>query len=181
LNSAAYLRDVTRTFKNYKALGDAAIAQVSNNDLHTLVDPDSNSLSIMIKHVAGNLKSRFDDFLTTDGEKPARNRDAEFEMSEQASREQILALWNGAWAIALASVEALAPEDLDRTVYIRGEAFLVFEALSRSATHTSYHVGQIVFLAKHFAGAEWKSLSIPKGQSAQYRTGTFKQDIIRSH
>ncbi len=174
----SYLPDIVRTFKNYKALGEGALAQVDDADLHVLIDADANSLAIIVKHVAGNLRSRFADFLTADGEKPDRNRDGEFEMPDRASREQILATWNEGWSVALAAIEALTPADLDRTVHIRRESFLVPEALNRSVTHTAYHVGQIVFLAKHLAGSNWKSLSIPKNQSRNYSQGTFKQGII---
>ena len=166
---AAYLGDIVRTYRFYKSLGDGAIAQVSDADLHTLVDPDANSIAIIVHHVAGNLRSRFTDFLTSDGEKPDRDRDAEFETPKRTSRDQILGSWNETWAVAMASVEALAPEDLERTVHIRGEALLVVEALDRSVTHTAYHVGQIVLLAKHFAGPNWTSLSIPKGQSPKFK------------
>jgi hypothetical protein len=159
---AVYLRDIARTYRNYKALGERAIAQVSDADLHALIDPESNSIAIVVKHLAGNLRSRFTDFLTSDGEKPDRNRDGEFEMPERASREDMLRWWDSSWAIALASIDALAPEDLDRMVRIRGEEFLVLESLNRLAAHAAYHVGQIVLLAKHFAGSNWTSLSIPK-------------------
>ena len=170
----AYLRDVVRTFRNYQTLGERAIAQIpSDADLHAQIDPDSNSVAVIVKHVAGNLRSRFTDFLTTDGEKPDRNRDAEFEMPGRAAREQILKWWGDGFAVAIGSIEALAPEDVDRTVFIRGEGFLVFEALNRAMTHTAYHVGQIVYVARHLAHPNWRSLSIPKGQSAQAR-GEFK-------
>jgi uncharacterized protein DUF1572 len=171
---ASYLRDIVRTFRNYKALGEKAMAQIADADLHTLVDPDANSIAIVVKHIAGNLRSRFSDFLTTDGEKPDRNRDTEFEMPVAASRDEVMRTWNAGWTVALAAIEALVPEDVERTVQIRDEPFLVLEALNRSATHTAYHVGQIVMLAKHFAGPAWRSLSIPKGQSAQYSKGEFK-------
>jgi hypothetical protein len=173
ITQTIYLRDIARTYRTYKSLGDRALAQVPNADLHTLVDPGANSLAIIIKHVAGNLKSRFTDFLTADGEKPDRNRDGEFEMAAPASREQLLAWWDAGFATVLASIEALAPEDLDRTVYIRQEAFLVVEALNRSVTHTAYHVGQIVYLAKHFAGPAFTSLTVPKGKSADAK-GSYK-------
>ena len=140
--------------------------------------PDANSIAVIVKHLAGNLRSRFSDFLTTDGEKPDRDRDAEFDMAERVSRAEINAWWEDGWAIALASLESLTPEDLERTVTIRGEPFLVLEALNRLAAHTAYHVGQIVLLAKHFAGPNWKTLTIPKGQSRQYATGTFKQGTV---
>lgn len=165
-------------FRSYKALGEAALAKTPDEHLHTAIDPNSNSLAITVKHVAGNLRSRYRDFLTTDGEKPDRDRDREFEMPEPVSRDEMLRWWNDAWAIALESIETLTPEDLGRTVTIRGEAFLVIEALNRSVTHTAYHVGQMVYLARHFAGPAWQSLSIPKGASAAFARGEHKQGII---
>src|SRR4051812_31678660 len=162
-----YLADIRRTFRNYKALADAALSQVTDDDLHALVDPDSNSIAIIVRHLAGNLRSRFRDFLTTDGEKPDRDRDAEFEMPERVSREKLLREWEAAWTIALDSVQALSAADLERTVTIRGEPFLAFEVLHRMATHAAYHVGQIALLAKHRAGPNWKTLSIAKGKSKQ--------------
>lgn len=175
----AFLADVVRTYRNYKKLAEAAIAQVADDDdLHTLLDSEANSIAIVMKHVGGNLRSRFTDFLTSDGEKPDRNRDDEFEMPRPVSRAEVLDHWERGWAAALSAVEALAPDDLERTVTIRGEPFLVAEALNRSVAHTAYHVGQIVLLAKHFAGAQWTSLSIPKGRSADYAQGTFKAGII---
>lgn len=172
------LADLVRTFRNYKTLGDAALSQVPDDDLHTLLDPDANSIAVIVKHLAGNLRSRFTGFLTSDGEKPDRDRDGEFEMPERVSRGEIVRWWEDAWAIALASVESLTPGDLERTITIRGEPFLVVEALNRLATHAAYHVGQIVLLAKHFAGPRWNSLSIPKGRSKQHTKGAFKQGII---
>jgi hypothetical protein len=172
------LVDLVRTFRNYKALGDGALSQVSDADLHALVDVDANSIAVIVKHLAGNLRSRFTDFLTTDGEKPDRDRDAEFEMPERLSRDAIVGSWEDGWAIALASLESLTPEDLGRTVTIRREPFLVVEALNRLANHAAYHVGQIVFLAKHLAGPKWNSLSIPKGQSRQHIIGTYKNGIV---
>jgi len=175
---AAYLRDIARTYRNYKALGERAIAQVTDDDLHKVLDPESNSIAIIARHLAGNLISRFTDFLTTDGEKPSRNRDAEFEMPEFVSRAQVLESWEAGWAAALTAIDALTPGDLDQTIFIRAEPFLVVESLNRLATHAAYHVGQIVFLAKHFAGPKWTSLSIPKNQSANVGKGQFKQGII---
>ena len=173
-----YLVDLVRTFGNYKALGDGALSQVSDAGLHALVDPGANSIAVIVKHLAGNLRSRFTDFLTTDGEKPNRDRDAEFEMPERLSRDDIVGCWEGAWAVALASLQSLTSDDLEQTINIRGEPFLVVEALNRLATHTAYHVGQIVLLAKHFAGPGWTSLNIPQGQSQHCAKGTFKQGII---
>ena len=177
-SASAYLRDVVRTFRNYETLGERAIAQVNDADLHALLDPEANTIAIIVKHVAGNLRSRFSDFLTTDGEKPDRNRDAEFEGSERASRDEVLACWQAGWSVAVSTLEMLKADDLSRTVSIRGEPFLVPEALNRAACHVAYHVGQIVLLAKHFAGPGWKSLSIPKGQSAEYARGHFKEVMV---
>ncbi len=175
---ARYLADIARTYRYYKTLGEAALAQVSDANLHTLVDADANTIAVIVKHLSGNLRSRFTDFLTTDGEKPDRDRDGEFEMPAAAPRDVLLGWWDSAWAVALASIESLAPEDLDRTVTIRHEPFLVVEALNRLAAHAAYHVGQIALLAKHFAGPDWKSLSIPKGRSRQTGAGSYKQGVI---
>ena len=173
--AAAYLRGVIHLYRMYKDLGERAIAQVASDaDLHRQIDPDSNSIAVIVKHVAGNLRSRFRDFLTTDGEKPDRNRDAEFVEDDQASREEIMRWWNDGWSVVLGAVESLGPEDLERTVTIRREEFLVVEALNRSVAHTAYHVGQIVYVARHFA-SNWRSLSIPKGGSAEVGAGSFKQ------
>ena len=175
----AYLHDIARAFRNYKTLGERAIVQVSDENLHALVDPDANSIAIIVKHVGGNLRSRFIDFLTSDGEKPTRNRDDEFEMPVQASRAEVLDWWESGWTAALSAIDALTVDDLDRTVHIRGESFLVVEALSRSITHTAYHVGQIVMIAKHLAGPHWTTLSIPKGRSSEHAVGRYKEGILR--
>jgi hypothetical protein len=174
----ALLADIARTYRNYKALGERALAQVSDANLHALVDPDANSIAILVKHLAGNFRSRFTDFLVTDGEKPTRHRDAEFEMPDAVSRDELLAWWESGWVAALGAIDALAPGDLVRTVHIRQEPFLVVEALNRLVTHAAYHVGQIVILAKHFAGPNWVSLSIPRHRSAEVGRGTFKEGIV---
>jgi hypothetical protein len=167
--ATAYLRGVLRTYRMYKDLGERAIAQVeSDRDLYRELGPDSNSIAVIVKHVGGNLRSRFRDFLTTDGEKPDRNRDAEFIVERPVSREEILRWWNDGWAVVLGAIESLTPQDLERTITIRGEKMLVVDALNRSVTHTAYHVGQIVYVARHLASPNWKSLSIPKGRSAEF-------------
>lgn len=176
--ASVYLADIVRSFKNYKALGDAALKNTPDGDLHTELDPNSNSMAVIVKHVSGNLRSRFRDFLTTDGEKPDRDRDQEFEITERVSRATILAWWEEGWSIVLGSIGALSADDLTRTVTIRGEPFTVAEALNRSVTHTAYHVGQMVYVARHFAGPAWKSLSIPKGESAKYSQGRFKTGFV---
>jgi hypothetical protein len=172
---ADYLRDTISSFRNLKRLAEAAIAQVAaDDDLHRQLDPGSNSIAIIVKHVGGNLRSRFTDFLTSDGEKPDRDRDGEFEIAGQVSRETMMKWWDAGWTTLMTAIEALTPGDLDRTVHIRGESFQVPEALNRSLTHTAYHVGQIVYLARHTAGSSWTSLTIPKGKSAEAR-GDYKQ------
>ena len=167
---SAYLRDLEFTFGYHKSVADRALAQVADDNLYALVDGDANSIAIILKHVAGNLRSRYTDFLTTDGEKPTRNRDDEFEMPARVAREELLAAWDAAFELVLSTIRSLQPDDLARTVYVRKEGFLVVEALNRSVTHTAYHVGQIVYLAKHFAGPQWKTLTIPKGKSRDVKT-----------
>src|SRR6267143_4020744 len=157
--SSHYLEEIRRELHGYKRLADGALAQISEEEFFRELDPESNSIAIIVKHMAGNLRSRFTDFLTTDGEKPDRNRDGEFEMPDRVSRDELLRGWESGWSIALAAIEALTPEDLERTVMIRGEPLLVVQVLDRLATHAAYHVGQIAFLAKHFAGSNWKTLS----------------------
>ena len=177
----AYLEHLRRTFRMYKELGERAIAQVeSDADLHRQLDPDSNSIATIVRHVAGNLRSRFRDFLTTDGEKPDRNRDSEFVEEGTASRPEILRWWNEGWDVLLRSLDSLTPADLERTVHIRGEGFLVVEALNRSVTHAAYHVGQIVYIARHLASGHWTSLSIPKARSAETETSTYGAGLPRS-
>ena len=171
---AAYLKDVLRQYRLYKGYVDKALPRVPDANLHTELDAHSNSIAVIVKHVAGNLRSRFRDFLTADGEKPDRLRDSEFEMPERASREEILAWWDEAWTIVFGSIDALTPDDLGRHIAIRGEQYLVIEALNRSVAHTASHVGQIVYLARHFAGDGWTSLTIPKGTSVSAK-GQFKR------
>ena len=160
-----YLDEVRRQFRGHKRLAEGAMAQLTDQEVFLAPDPESNSVAVTVKHMAGNMRSRFTDFLTSDGEKPGRNREGEFDVPDLVPREEILKWWDEGWTIAMASIEALTPEDLDRTIRIRGEALLVVEALNRSVTHTAYHVGQIVYLARHLAWPDWKSLSIPKGKS----------------
>ena len=172
--AAAYLKDVVRQYKMYKGYVDKALPRVPDANLHTELDSNSNSIAVIIKHVAGNLRSRFRDFLIADGEKPDRHRDTEFEMPDRAAREELLKWWEDAWAILFGSIEALTPADLGRHITIRGEQYLVIEALNRSIAHTASHVGQIVYLARHFAGDGWTSLTIPKGASAAFGQAHFK-------
>ncbi|MEP7304095.1 MAG: DUF1572 family protein [Acidobacteriota bacterium] len=164
----AYLKDLVYTYRNYRSLADRALAQLHHDaDFHAVIGPGSNSIAIIMQHVAGNLRSRFRDFLTTDGEKPDRNRDGEFEMPTALTRDQMLDWWREGWTIAMQAIESLTPGDLERTVYIRGKGMTVVEALNRSATHTAYHVGQIVYLVRHLTWPGWTPLTIPKGKSGQ--------------
>jgi Protein of unknown function (DUF1572) len=163
----SYVKDAADLFRVYKRLGDRAMEQASDEALFAVLDPESNSIAIIVKHVAGNLRSRWRDFLTSDGEKPDRDRDSEFEAPPK-TRAELMDLWESSWKILFGSLAGLADADITRTITIRGEAHSVMQAINRSITHTSYHVGQIVFLAKHLAGAKWTVLTIPRGKSAQF-------------
>jgi len=163
-----YLDEIRRQLRGHKRLAEGAIAQLKDEELFVVLDPESNSVAIIIKHLVGNMRSRFTDFLTTDGEKPDRHRDQEFEMNSAASRDEVMRWWEQGWAQVFAATEALKPEDLMRTVTIRGEPHTVLQAINRQVAHYAHHVGQIVFLAKHFRSAEWKSLSIPRGRSEEF-------------
>jgi Protein of unknown function (DUF1572) len=163
------LQDSTSLLRYYKTLGERAMAQVSEADLLTCIDSESNSIAIIVKHLAGNMVSRWTDFLTADGEKPGRNRDSEFEAPPQ-TRVELLAMWEGAWKAVFDSLARLTEEDMTRTVRIRGEAHSVMQAIHRQLAHYAYHIGQVVFIAKHLASEKWTSLSIPRGQSADFNS-----------
>jgi hypothetical protein len=160
--ASAYLEDMRAQFRRLKTLAEDALAQVKDDELGVPLDAEANSLAVIMKHMAGNLRSRFTDFLTTDGEKPDRNRDGEFEIDGRIDRAAALTDWESGWARLFATLETLSPDDLLRDVYVRGERLSVIQALDRQVTHHAYHVGQIVFLAKHLRSAEWKTLSIPR-------------------
>jgi len=157
----SYLDSVTKIFLQYKLLAEKAMAQVEPAQLFVQANEDSNSIAIVVKHLAGNMISRWTDFFTTDGEKPDRNRDTEFENDIQ-DKEILLKRWEQGWNVFLDTLTSIKPEDLSRTIFIRGEAHSVLEAINRQLAHYSYHVGQIVYLAKMLGKNEWKSLSIPK-------------------
>jgi len=162
--AANYLENFRKTFRYYKTLGDKAFAQLADGDFDRALDAESNSIAVIAKHLGGNMRSRWRDFLTSDGEKPDRDRDDEF-VAGGVGREQVLAWWEEGWGHALRELDALRPEDLTRVVHIRGEAHTVVEALNRQLAHAAYHVGQIVYLAKQWGGAQFQSLSIPRGKS----------------
>src|SRR6202790_5096586 len=164
-----YLDEVQRQIRGHKRLAEAAIGQLKDEELFIALDSESNSIAILIKHLAGNMRSRFTDFLTTDGEKPDRNRDQEFEMTAATTRADVMRWWEEGWARLFAAIEALKPEDVMRTVTIRGEPHTVLQAINRQIAHYAGHIGQIIFLAKHLRSNEWKSLSIPRGKSEAYK------------
>jgi hypothetical protein len=157
-----FLDDCVFQLRKLKVDADKAIAQVDDVQFFALLDPDANSIALIVKHVAGNMRSRWTDFLTTDGEKPDRHRDSEFEREGGDTRDAIIARWNAGWDLLFNTITSLAPGDLGRTVTIRGEPHTVVQAINRQLSHYSAHVGQIVLLAKHYAGPQWKTLSIPK-------------------
>jgi uncharacterized damage-inducible protein DinB len=165
--TTSYTKDARDLLRFYKRLGDRAIEQCPDAHLSTTLDPESNSIAIIVKHMAGNMRSRWTDFLTSDGEKPDRHRDTEFETPPQA-RADLVALWEAGWKICLDALDALKDEDLTRTITIRTEPHSVMQAINRQVGHYAHHVGQIVFLAKHFAGEKWQTLSVPKKKSADF-------------
>ena len=164
--TTSYLEDALAVLHYYKKLAERAIEQVTEEQLFAVLDDEANSIAIIVKHMTGNMRSRWTDFLTTDGEKPDRNRDQEFITASDATRAQILETWERYWQLVFDTLNGLTAEDLMREVTIRGEPHSVMQAINRQVAHYSYHVGQIVFLAKHWKGAEWKNLSVPKGASA---------------
>ena len=166
--AVALLGELRSRFRAQRTMVERAIAQVDDASLFATLDDDANSIAILMQHVGGNLRSRFSDFLTTDGEKPDRDRDGEFLTIAGHERSDVEARWNVGWSALQYALDALTPADLLRTVTIRGEAMLVVNALGRSLAHVSQHAGQIVLLARHHAGANWQTLSIPRGKSAEY-------------
>lgn len=163
-----YLQDSIVQMRKLKDLADKAVAQVSEPNLFATLDAESNSIALLMKHLSGNMRSRWTDFLTSDGEKPDRHRDREFEQDAADTREAILQRWEAGWALLFQTLTSLTPEHLARTVRLRGEAHTVLEAINRQMTHYAQHVGQILLLAKHYAGPNWKTLSIPKRKSAEF-------------
>jgi hypothetical protein len=163
--TTSYLKDSLALFRQYKKMGEAAMAQVGDEQLFAPLDSESNSIALIVKHMAGNMRSRWTDFLTTDGEKPDRNRDSEFE-EPPSTREALIEMWEHGWACVFAALEPLTDADLGRTVYIRGTAHSVMQVINRQMTHYAGHCGQIVLLARHYCQDQWKSLSIPKKRSA---------------
>jgi len=165
--STSYMEDSLSLFRFYKKLAEGAIEQVTDDQLFVRLDEEMNSIAIIMKHMAGNMRSRWTDFLTTDGEKPDRNRDTEF-VEPPESRAGLLRLWNEGWQHVFDALEPLSDQGLERKVVIRGEPHSVMQAMNRQIAHYAYHCGQIVFLAKHFRASEWRSLSVPRNKSAEF-------------
>ena len=163
-----YLDDARASFRAYKKLADKALAQLKDEEYFITLDEEANSVAVVMKHMAGNMLSRWTDFLTTDGEKPDRNRDLEFVIDAQTSKEELLAFWERGWNCLNEALAPLLPSDFDKQVMIRGEAHTLVQAINRQMTHYAYHIGQIVFLAKHFRSSAWQSLSIPRNRSAGF-------------
>ena len=177
-----YLGEAVRQFRGLKKLADKALAQTAATDFFTALDEESNSIALIVKHLAGNMRSRWSDFLTSDGEKEDRRRDSEFVLEPGDTRESLEQRWNEGWALTFSAIEPLAADDLQRTVTIRGEAHSVLRAINRQIAHYAYHVGQLVFLAKHFAGSRWESLSIARGKSERFnvRKGGSSSDALEA-
>jgi hypothetical protein len=162
--AAHVLEDAVVQFRSLKKMADRAIAQVDDEQFFRILDPEANSIAIIVKHIAGNQRSRWTRFLDSDGEKPDRNRDAEFETDDKATRQDLLRRWEEGWECLWKAIRPLEPLDLTRTVKIRGQDYTVLMAINRQLTHYAAHIGQIVFLAKHFRSGEWKTLSIPRAR-----------------
>jgi len=165
--STSYTEDSITLFRFYKKMGESAMEQVSDEQLFTTLDEEMNSIAIIVKHMAGNMRSRWTDFLTSDGEKPDRDRDIEF-VAPPATRAELMNIWNEGWDRVFHALEPLSDADMERKVTIRGELHSVMQAINRQIAHYAYHCGQIVFLAKHFKAGEWKSLSVPRNKSAEF-------------
>jgi hypothetical protein len=170
-----YLEDAISSLKQAKKLADKAIAQMKDEELFVTLDEESNSVAVIMKHMAGNMFSRWTDFLTTDGEKPDRNRDMEFVIESNTTKDDVLHYWERGWACVFAAIEPLTLEDFEKTVLIRGEPHTIVMAINRQLMHYSYHIGQIVYLAKHFRSTEWRSLSVPRNRSAEFNASRFGQ------
>ena len=172
--AAHYLDEARRQMRGHKRMGEGAMAQLRDEDFFVTLDPESNSVAILVKHLAGNMRSRFTDFLTSDGEKPDRFRDQEFELNSATTRADVMKWWEEGWSRVFAAIDALKPEDVTRTVTIRGEPHTVLQAINRQIAHYAQHIGQMVFLAKHLRASDWKTLSIPRGRSEDYKKAVPK-------
>ena len=172
-SGALFLAETLLQFEKLKQTADGALAQVRDEDLFVQIDPEANSVAILVQHMAGNLRSRWTDFLTSDGEKPDRDRDSEFLQAEGTTRADLLARWEEGWSRLFESLRALREEDLTRTVLIRAEPHSVIRAIHRQMTHQAYHIGQLVLLARHLAGESWRTLSVPRGGTREFNARMF--------
>jgi Protein of unknown function (DUF1572) len=166
--AAHYLHDAIRQFHSLKALAEGALTQIDEQDLFTTLDAEANSIAVLLKHLAGSMQTRWPGFPRTAEDAQDRDRDSEFMVAEEETKELLIERWEAGWRYLFSALEPLTPEDITRTVHIRGKPLSVLEAINRQLTHYAYHVGQIVFLAKHFRARAWQSLSIPRGQSDQF-------------
>ena len=164
-----YLDEARRQMCGHKRMGEGAMSQLRDDDFFLTLDPESNSVAILVKHLAGNMRSRFTDFLASDGEKPDRFRDREFEVTGETTRADVMHWWEEGWTCVLGAIDGLKPEDVMRTVTIRGEPHTVLQAINRQIAHYAAHIGQIVFLAKHLRSGEWQTLTIPWGKSEEFK------------
>lgn len=163
-----YYEDAVKAMRAYKKLAEKAIAQLKDEEFFVTLDEEANSVAVIMKHIAGNMLSRWTDFLTSDGEKPNRNRDMEFVIEPQTTKDEVIAYWERGWKSVFDALEPLQPDDFEKTVMIRGEKHTIVQAINRQLMHYAYHVGQIVYLAKHFRSVEWQSLSVPRNRSAEF-------------
>jgi len=182
--AAHYLEEARRQMRGHKRMGEGAISQLRDEDFFVTLDPEANSIAILVKHLAGNMRSRFTDFLTSDGEKLDRFRDREFEVGPSTTRAEVMKWWEEGWGCVFAAIDPLKPEDVMRTVTIRGEPHTVLQAINRQIAHYAQHIGQIVFLAKHLRSSEWKTLSIPRGKSEEFKqhrtmAGKFEKGVLK--
>jgi len=174
--TTSYLKDALALFGYYKKLGERAMEQVSDQQLFEVMDEEMNSIAIIVKHMCGNMRSRWTDFLTSDGEKPDRNRDTEF-VDPPDTRDGVMKLWEQGWGCVFAALKPLCDTDLERRVTIRGEDHSVMQAVNRQLAHYAYHCGQMVFLAKHFQQGDWKSLSVPRNTSAEFNRRVLSKEL----
>lgn len=174
--TTSYLKDSIDLLRHYKQLAERAMAQIPDEAFAHSLDAESNSIATLVKHLAGNMRSRFTDFLTSDGEKPDRNRDMEFDAPPK-TRAEVVKLWEAGWECVFSALAPLSDADLNRTVLIRTEPHSVMQAINRQIAHYCSHIGQIIFLAKHFAGDQWKAVTVPRGKSAEFAARVAKGEI----
>ena len=170
-----FLEELRRQMRGHKRQAEGAFAQLKDEDFFVTLDPESNSVAILVRHIAGNMRSRFTDFLTSDGEKPDRFRDREFEMADRPSREELMQSWEQGWSVVFQALDSLQPQHAMQTIYIRQEPHTVVQALNRALAHYAFHIGQIVFLAKHLRSSEWKTLSVPRGKSEEFNRMSLEE------